>query len=38
LLLSDPELAIDWQVPADLRIISAKDTRHPLLRDLDNPF
>lgn len=38
LLLSDPDLAIDWQVPAEARIISDKDTKHPLLRDLDNPF
>ena len=38
LLLSDPDLAIDWQVPADLRIISAKDTKHPLLREFDSPF
>ena len=38
LLLSDPDLAIDWQVPADLRIISPKDTKHPLLRDFVSPF
>jgi dTDP-4-dehydrorhamnose 3,5-epimerase len=38
ILLNDPDLAIDWQIPVDLRIISAKDTKHPLLRDLDNPF
>ncbi len=38
LLLSDPDLAIDWQVPKDKRILSEKDQRHPLLRDLDNPF
>lgn len=38
LLLSDPDLAIEWQVPAEARIISDKDTKHPLLRDLDNPF
>ena len=33
-LLSDPDLAIDWQIPEELRIISEKDTKHPLLRDL----
>ena len=33
-LLSDPDLAIDWQIPEELRIISEKDTNHPLLRDL----
>ena len=37
-LLSDPDLAIDWQIPEELRIISAKDTKHPLLKDLENPF
>lgn len=37
-LLNDPDLAIDWQVPEELRIISAKDTKHPLLKDLENPF
>ena len=29
LLLSDPDLAIDWQVPEELRIISDKDKKHP---------
>lgn len=38
LLLSDPALNIDWQVPVEQRIISDKDTKHPLLKDLDNPF
>jgi len=38
LLLSDPDLAIDWQVPEDKRIMSEKDKKHPLLRDFDNPF
>ena len=38
ILLSDPDLAIDWQIPEELRILSDKDRRHPLLKDLDNPF
>ena len=38
ILLSDPALHIDWQIPEDLRIISDKDTKHPLLADLNNPF
>ena len=38
ILLNDPSLAIDWQIPDELRIISDKDTKHPLLKDLDNPF
>jgi dTDP-4-dehydrorhamnose 3,5-epimerase len=38
ILLHDPDLAINWQIPEELRIISEKDTKHPLLRNLDNPF
>ena len=38
LLLSDPALAIDWQIPVGQRIISEKDTKHPLLNELNNPF
>lgn len=38
ILLSDPALGIDWQVPEDKRNLSAKDTKHPLLSELDNPF
>ena len=38
LLLNDPELAIDWQVPEDMRIISEKDTKHPLFSDFQSPF
>lgn len=38
ILLSDPALGIDWQIPEEQRIISEKDTKHPLLADLDNPF
>ena len=38
ILLNDPDLAIDWQVPEDLRILSEKDKKHPLLKDFDNPF
>lgn len=38
LLLSDPDLNIDWQVPSEQRILSDKDKKHPLLKDLDNPF
>jgi len=34
ILLSDPALNIDWLIPADQRILSDKDTRHPLLQDL----
>ena len=38
ILLNDPELGIDWQIPEELRIISEKDTKHPTLKELDNPF
>ena len=38
LLLSDPSLAIDWQVPEQLRIISEKDTKHPMFGDFQSPF
>ena len=38
LLLSDPDLAIDWQIPAELRIISEKDKRHPKMAEFDSPF
>ena len=38
ILLSDPDLAIDWQGPEELRILSEKDKKHPLLKDFDNPF
>ena len=37
-LLSDPTLNIDWQVPADLRILSDKDTKHPTMAELKTPF
>ena len=29
----DPDLDIDWKVPADKIILSAKDTNHPRLKD-----
>ena len=38
LLLSDPELAIDWQIPEELRIISDKDKKHPRMAEFDSPF
>lgn len=38
ILLSDPDLHIDWQIPADQMILSAKDTKHPLLKELPQIF
>lgn len=34
----DEALAIDWQVPAEGRILSEKDSNHPCLADIDSPF
>ncbi len=34
----DNALDIDWQIPIQKVILSAKDTRHPLLDDLESPF
>jgi len=31
----DPDLGIDWKVPADKIILSEKDTRHPRLKDAE---
>ena len=30
----DPDLAIDWQGPSDKVILSDKDSKHPMLRDI----
>lgn len=38
ILLSDPDLAIDWQVPEELRILSEKDKKHPKMAEFDSPF
>ena len=34
----DPDVAIDWGVPAESVILSEKDCKHPRLKDLDSPF
>ena len=31
----DPDLGIDWKVPADKIVLSEKDTRHPRLKDAE---
>ena len=31
----DPDLAIDWRIPADKVVLSAKDTCHPRLKDAE---
>ena len=34
----DTSLGIDWGIALDDAILSAKDKKHPLLRDFDSPF
>jgi len=36
--ITDQSLGIDWRIPTDQAILSEKDTKHPLLKDLDSPF
>lgn len=35
---NDPDLKIDWMLPLENVILSEKDMRHPLLKDLNSPF
>lgn len=35
---NDPDLNIDWHIPADQVILSEKDTKHPLLKDYITDF
>ena len=34
----DPQLNIEWQLPKESIILSAKDTKHPSFAELDSPF
>ena len=34
----DSSLGIDWRIPTDQAILSEKDTKHPLLKEIDSPF
>ncbi len=36
--LHDKRLAIDWRIPAEQAILSAKDKGYPLLQDFETPF
>jgi dTDP-4-dehydrorhamnose 3,5-epimerase len=35
---NDPDLNIDWRLPSEQVILSAKDTSHPSFKDADIPF
>lgn len=35
---NDPDLGIDWGLPSEDVLLSEKDSKHPLLKDLDSPF
>ena len=35
---ADPDLGIDWQIPAEDRILSEKDKLHPLFKDFKTCF
>ena len=35
---ADPDLGIDWQIPAEDRVLSEKDKAHPLFKDFDSCF
>ena len=36
--IQDESLGIDWQIPMDKAILSAKDLKHLCLKDFDSPF
>ncbi len=38
IVYNDPTLNIDWGIPADKALISEKDTKHPLFKDLEKIF
>ena len=35
---NDPEIGIDWQLPAEDVLLSAKDAAHPMLKDAEDLF
>ena len=35
---NDPDIGIDWQLPADDVLLSAKDAVHPMLKDVEDLF
>lgn len=38
ILWNDPEVKIDWKIPAEKAILAEKDTKHPLLKDYLSDF
>ena len=36
--IADESLGIDWRIPADRRILSDKDLKHPLFAGFESPF
>ena len=35
---NDPDIDIDWCLPAEAVILSEKDSKHPCLKDMESPF
>lgn len=35
---NDPDLNIDWRIPAEKVVLSEKDSKHPRLKDWQNMF
>lgn len=38
IIWNDPDIAIQWPIPADQVLLSEKDKKHPLLKDFESPF
>ena len=38
IIWNDPDIGIDWQLPADDVLLSAKDAVHPMLKDVEDLF
>lgn len=38
IIWNDPDLNIDWRLPAEKVLLSAKDQRHGFFKDFDSPF
>ncbi len=38
IMILDPSLGIDWQIPFERAVLSPKDLKHPILSDFDSPF